>query len=152
MKNLFKLSFVILFFTILGCSSDQVECTTPPEHFVFQFIDKDSGENLFSNGTFDVKKQIIVISLKDARIIQLSNVNTENGYTLSIGDIGWINEKISYEIAFYQGKTIFSLNVDAERVSGKCNYTKYNSVQIINAGFELDKTTGIYKILIDTKK
>lgn len=152
MKNLFKLSFVILFFTILGCSSDQVECTTLPEHFVFQFIDKDSGENLFSNGTFDVKKQIIVISLKDARIIQLSNVNTENGYTLSIGDIGWINEKISYEIAFYQGKTIFSLNVDAERVSGKCNYTKYNSVQIINAGFELDKTTGIYKILIDTKK
>lgn len=152
MTKLFKLFFLFLFFAILGCSSDQVECTTPPEHFVFQFIDKDSGENLFSNGTFDAKQQIIVISLKDARIIQLSTVNTENGYTLSIGDIGWINEKISYEIAFYQGKTIFSLNVDAERISGKCNYTQYNSVQIINADFERDKTTGIYKILIDTKK
>lgn len=152
MTKLFKLFSLFLFFAILGCSSDHVDCTTPPEHFVFQFIDKDSGENLFSNGTFDAKQQIIVISLKDARIIQLSTVNTENGYTLSIGDIGWINEKVSYEIAFYQGKTIFSLNVDAERVSGKCNYTKYNSVQIINADFELDKKTGIYKILINTKK
>lgn len=153
MKQLVKLSFLFLLITTFGCNSDDnhAECNSIPEHFIFQFIDKDSGENLFANGTYDPKQQILVTNLKTADIIQLSTLKSEDAYSLSIANIGWISEKIAYEISFYQSKTIFSLYVDAERISGKCTYTKFNSVEIKNAPFQLDKTTGIYKILIDTK-
>ncbi len=153
MKKLVKLSLLFIFFVTLGCASDNADCTTPPEPLIFQFIDKDSGENLFSNGTYDSKQELIVINLKTAKEIQLSTLTSENRYSVSINSIGWNTENISYAIVFFNKNYInFTLNVDAQRISGKCSYTKYNSVEIKNAEYEYDKNTGIYKIFIDTKK
>ncbi|WP_343617732.1 hypothetical protein [Flavobacterium sp.] len=150
MKKFFKLLFI--FFTILGCTNDNVDCTTPPEPLIFQFIDKDSGENLFSNGTFDSKQELIIIDLKTARHIQVSTLTSENAYSLSIGNIGWNSENISYGILFFNKNYIyFTLNVDAQRITEKCSYTKYNSVEIKNLEYQYDNNTGIYKIFIETK-
>jgi len=47
---------------------------------------------------------------------------------------------------------VFELHASAERVSEKgCSFSRINSFEIKNAEFQLDKTTGIYKILISTK-
>lgn len=152
MKKLIKLSFLFLFFTTLGCASDAVDCTTPPEPFIFQFIDKDSGENLFSNGTYDIKQPLVVTDLNTAKVIQTTYMKNDASSAFQINGIGWQTEKIKYGIAFSQDITIFELDVDSERINGKCSYTKFNSIEIKDADFQFDKTTGVYKILIDTKK
>ncbi|MTH14538.1 hypothetical protein [Flavobacterium sp. LC2016-01] len=151
MKVLIKLSFIFFCITISGCAGENIDCTTPPNEFVFQFIDKNTGEDLLSNGKYDPKTAIIVTDLNTANIIRTVNIINGNSYYVSIRDIGWQTEKINYVIAFFQGKSIFELKVDAERINKKCSYTKYNSIEIKNADFQFDKTTGIYKILIDTK-
>ena len=44
---------------------------------------------------------------------------------------------------------ILELYVNAQRLSGTCcNYTEYKEIGIQNAAYELDKMTGVYKILI----
>jgi len=147
MKRFLKLSFILLLITTFGCSGDSANCTTPPPSFVFEFIDKNSDENLFANGAFDAKQPITVIDLDTNKIIQNETLNKDNLYCLIINSIGWQTAVYNYSINI-KGKSVFELHVSAERVSeDHCNFSRIKSIEIKNAEFKLDKTTGIYKIL-----
>lgn len=151
MKRLFKLSFVLLLLTVLGCSGDSpVNCTTPPPTFVFEFVDKYTGQNLYTNGTFDAKQAVTITDLDTGQIIQYTYMKSDDLNRLVI-NMGWQSGNFNYSIGV-QGKSIFELHISAERAKeNDCDFTKIKSFEIKNADAQLDKTTGVYKIYIDTR-
>lgn len=150
MKRLVQLSFVLLLITAFGCSGESLDCTSPPVSFAFEFIDKDSGENLYTNGTFDVKQPIIVTNMDTHKIVQYSYMKSDYHNRLIIDDIGFQSGTFNYEIKI-EDKSIFELHVSAKRVKGDCSFSKINSFEIKNAVFELNEIRDAYKILINTK-
>lgn len=147
MKQIVKLSLVLLFITSFGCTSDSVNCTTPPQPFIFEFVDVDTDANLFTTGAFDSKQPIIVTDLDTSKEIQYTYMNNENLNRLVINSIGWQTGIFNYSIS-YGGKKNFELHVLAERVSeNHCSFTKIKSIEFKNSQFQLDSKTGVYKVL-----
>jgi hypothetical protein len=150
MKKNFKILFVFLIIVASGCTNEVnspgILCFTPPPSFKFEIVDKSTGVNLFTNGTYQ-SSQIAITDLSNNTKIPFTFVS-ENGLNLiQIENIGSKTEKINYSIII-QEKSIFGLYVDATRISGDCSYTKYNEILIKDAEFKLNQSTGIYKILV----
>ena len=150
MKNLFKILLLVLMVVFIGCTnqldSNQKLCFTPPSAFNFEILNKTSGENLFTNGTYQ-SNQITIIDLSNNSKVPFTFI-AENGQNIiSIHTIGWKTEKINYSITI-QEKALFSLYVDASRISDGCSYTEFNEVAIKNSDFEFNQNTVIYKIFV----
>ncbi|MNS81816.1 hypothetical protein D3C72_1155380 [compost metagenome] len=150
MKKLLQISSLLVLFFAAGCDSSQVLCEKGPLIHTFEFVDKDSGANLFDNGTFTPQTPVTVTDLNQNKIIQTSYMKSNNSdrallvlafeagtfkYAVNIGD-----------------KPAFELSVVTERLKGsQCNGIVKKSIEIKNADYEEEKTTGIYKILMNTK-
>jgi hypothetical protein len=149
MRNILRLLFILTAITVQGCKENEnnlwVPCNTPPGPFKFEIVDKATGENLFTNGTYE-PEQIEVINLNDDFIDE----NVIN--LIQINSIGWKTEKVNllFKVA---NEDIFYLYVDAERIiEHGCSFTRYNEIKIENSEFEFDSSTGIYKILTELFK
>jgi hypothetical protein len=155
MKILVKAFILFLFIGLFSCdklgSGNNIACFTPPGDFPFEIVDKTTGENLFTNGTFK-SNQIDVTDLSTNLKVPFSFIS-ENGLNIfSIHTIGWKTEKVNYRITI-QDKNIFELYVDASRLDGdNCSYTVYNQVLIKNAEYELNKEKGRYVIKVPIEK
>jgi hypothetical protein len=123
-------------------------CFTPPHPFGFELVDKSTGENLFTNGTFN-SNDIKVINLDDQSKVEFTFI-AENDYNIiQINTIGWNTEIVNYSIQI-STENIFNLFVNAERLNENCcSFTRYKEIRIENSEFELDQTNGLYKILVD---
>lgn len=145
-----RLIFVILSVLLLFQSCDKckdVACSTPPGSFRFKVVDKKTGENLFTNGTYD-KKDLQIINLKDNSEVEF--VFLEEGL-IRIGSIGWKKEVVDAEIKV-SDTILFNFYVDAERVyENCCDFTRYNEERIYNCDFKLDTSNGMYSILVGAK-
>lgn len=134
-----------------ACNNNDCEdilCFTPPMPFVFDLVDKESGENLFTNGSYD-SDDIEVFNVNDNSQREFRFISENELNVIQIGSIGWGNE-IADVVLKVGDKIILNLYVDSERVSENCcNFTKYNEIRIDNAEYELDQQSGIYTILID---
>lgn len=142
---------ILLLITILGLQSchedDCGACFTPPNPFLFELVTKDTGENLFSNGTFN-PNEIEIINLADDSSVDFTFLDENNINLIRINTIGWETEIINYTI-YVGNENIFDLYVDAERLlENCCSFTKYHEIRIENASFQFDTTTDIYKILL----
>jgi hypothetical protein len=155
MKILVKTFILFLFIVLLSCDKlepeNNIACFTPPANFPFEIVDKTTGENLFTNGTYK-SDQIVVTDLATKLKVPFKFI-PENGLNiLDIGSIGWKTEKANYSITI-QDKDIFELYVDASRLKGdNCSYTVYNQVLIKNAEYEFNKEKGRYIIKIQLEK
>ena len=149
MKN-FYLLLVCVTLIFQSCKSDDCgDCFTPPNSFIFEIVDKASGENVFTNGTYVAGDIKITDRLNDNERIEFMFISEDNINQIQIGSIGWDTEIVNLKVSI-SGHEIFNLYVDAERKMGECcSYTEYNAITIIDAEFELDAETGIYKILVD---
>jgi hypothetical protein len=151
MKKTVKILILFIIVVISGCTKDIIpnsgySCFTPPERFLFEIVDKTTGINLFTLGTFQ-SNQISITDLATNTKVPFTFIS-ENGINIiSIDKIGWKTEKVNYLVTI-QEKPIFGLYVDPTRISSTCSYTKYNEILIKNAEFELNKTSGIYRILV----
>ena len=147
MKIFTKITAVFLIIITFSCSEDKpyMSCFTPPQGFSFEIADAKTGENLFTNGTYKSNQIVITDSNSNNVIYQFVSENNIN--IIQLRTIGWKTEKINYQIKIGD-KNIFTLYVDATRNSRECNYTTYNEITIKNAEFELNKSTGIYKIYV----
>ena len=150
MKRIFTL---LLFFALLSqqacLDNDCGDCTTSPQAFVFELVDKDTKENLFTNGTLN-KNNIHIINTADDSDVEYTFISENDVNLIVINSIGWKTEKVTALVKV--GETdIFTLYVDAERLHGDCcDYTKYNEYKIENVAYEIDQTRGVFEILIDT--
>jgi len=150
MKHLAKFSILLLFVLALqACEEEKSSlCFTPPEPFTFEFVDKTTGENVFTNGTYTVYNISMVNTLSDDNVFwEFIDENDQN--LVVINSIGWKTEKVNVSI-FLKDKHILDLYVDAERVNDECSYTKYNEIHIDDAEYEYVDSLGLYKVYIDT--
>lgn len=148
MKKLFLIATCI-FITLLSCKdTDCPECFTPPNPFVIELIDKTTGENLFTNGTYNADDISLTNILNNNSNIEFTFIDENDYNMIQVNTIGWQTEIVNYELKI-KDQTIFNLYVDVERKSGNCcSYTEYNYIEIKNAEYTLDSESGIYKILI----
>ncbi len=148
MKKLLNLS-VLLVLIFASCDSSQILCETGPYVRTFEFVDKDSGANLFDNGTFAPQTPITVTDLNQNKVIQTIYMKSDSERSLLT--LGF--EAGTYKYAVNIGdKPIFELSVVNERVKGSdCSSIQNKSFEIKNAEYQEDKESGIFKILIDTK-
>jgi len=148
MKQVVKLLFLTFIVISQGCEKECGECFTPPEPFEFEFVDILTGENLFTNGTFS-SSDIKVINLDDQSNIAFTFIDENDYNIIAINTIGWKTETANYSILI-ASENIFNLFVDAERLNDECcDYTEYKEIRILNSKFELNKDSGVYKILIE---
>ena len=150
--RMFRSVLIILLSVISlgGCSSsdDCGACFTPPASFVFDLIDKESGQNIFRSESY-TPEQVTVWNLTEDKKEPFWFIVEDQLYWISIQTIGWETEKVDYEIRL-DGEVIADLYVDAERKTVDCcTFTKYNEVRLENAEYEYDDSLGIYKIFLD---
>lgn len=141
--------FLLIF--SLSCSDDacgDVLCFTPPSPFEFELLDKVTGENLFTNGTFN-PNDIKVINRADQRAVEFAFISENDYNIILVHTIGWQTETVNY--SFQVGsETLFDLFVAAERMdSDCCAHTEYHEIRIENTEFQRDASTGIYKIWVE---
>ena len=151
MRKKLILIAVMILLCAQACTDRDCEdllCFTPPIPFAFELVDKNSGENLFTNGSFD-SDDIEVVNVSDNSSREFVFISEDALNIIQIGSIGWENE-IAEVVLKVGDQTILNLYVDSERVSENCcNFTKYNEIRIDNADYELDQQSGIYTVLID---
>ncbi|MCZ4696032.1 hypothetical protein DWB61_15040 [Ancylomarina euxinus] len=149
MKKLLIPFFMLTLFSLSSCCYEEEcgACFTPPNYFVFELVDSDTGENLFTNRTFD-SDDIEVLDASD-HSIEFAFIEENDINLIEINTIGWQTEIVNYRINI-GSENIFDLYVDAKRLSEDCcSFTRYNEIEIGNTDFSLSAETGIYTILVD---
>ena len=75
----------LLLFTLIiilqSCNNDDncdQDCFTPPNTFLFEVVDKTSGENLFTNKTYNPEDIIITDSLNDNQSVAYTFISEDN--------------------------------------------------------------------------
>lgn len=145
MKQLAQLAFIFLF---VGCNSktDAVDNLTAPETFAFQIINKDNGENLFTNKILDSKK-INVKNLDSGEIVKHSFISENNLDLIVLENVGRESETVNYSINV-DDESIFEFHVDAILTKDEDSDYAYKNIEIINKESNLDKTSGVYKVFV----
>lgn len=152
MKSSFTLLFLFVLLFSQACKDDdncsEVACFTPPEPFYFELVDKTSGENLFTNETYNAN-DISLVDLDDQSAVEFTFQDENNTNLIRINTIGWETETVAYSIQIAT-KSVFELYVTAERsTDGCCPNTDFTEIRIEKADFELNKESGIYTIFVD---
>ncbi|SFU49851.1 hypothetical protein SAMN05216480_105106 [Pustulibacterium marinum] len=148
-----KLVFLLLaVFAMQSCLDDdgcEMACFTDPQPFFFEIVDATTGENLFTNGTYTEADIDVYNTLNNNNSVTYSFISEDDLNLLTIHSIGWVTETVDLDIQLAD-VSMFSLYVDAERISEDCcSFTRYNEVEITNTTFEYDAETGIYTIFVE---
>ncbi|MEN8126044.1 MAG: hypothetical protein ABFR32_13055 [Bacteroidota bacterium] len=140
MKNFFYT--LILLLSLTSCDFDDcegIDCFTPPPSFGFEIVDKQSKENLFTNGTY-TDDQIEVFNTQTKEPVEYRFISENNHNTIGIHSIGWSTEKVDITINIGD-EVIFNFFVDAERKKGDCcSFTKIKEFRIENIDYEIMET------------
>ena len=139
--------FIIIMLQSCGINDCDVDCSSGPLSFRFELLDAVTGENLFTNGTFD-SEDIKVIDLEDNGSGQFKFISEDDINLINIGPIGWEVETVNYSIQV-ANEEIFTLYVSAEEAKENCcTFTKLNELRIENTAYELNTETGVYEIFV----
>jgi len=148
-KYVLNLTLVIVLLIFASCDNgDCDECFTPPQEFTFEIVDAESGENLFTNGTFTPETIKITNTLDDSertfRFFSEDQINL-----IQIFEIGWETEIVNLEISV-GNETLFSLYVDAQRtIEDCCSFTEFKEITIQNSEYEFNSESGVYTIFVE---
>ena len=114
----------------------------------FELVDKLTGDNLFTDGTFN-SSDIKIINLDEQSNVEFTFIDENEHNIIRLSKIGWKTETVNYSVEV-STEQIFQLFVDAERLNKNCcAYTDYKEIRIENTEYEWNQNTGIYKILIE---
>ncbi|HEY9168133.1 MAG TPA: hypothetical protein VIN72_01445 [Lutibacter sp.] len=142
---------IILFALIIGLTSCDInndcgECFSPPRAFNFVFIDKDSSQDLFNNGTFKVEG-LSVTNQKD-ETINFKIIKYQDQTILSFNSIGWVLEPSVYTIELSPEVSVI-MNVDMDKITDDCcTYFEVKEFEILNYEYSESTSTGIIQIEI----
>lgn len=140
-----KIIVVIALLTLSSCSlKDCPDYALPPPTFAFQFMDKNSGDDLF----FTKKFSITNIKVTDEKNTEVKfNIRKlEDKVILILGSIGWKLEKKKYTITL-NDKTFVKFSLDMKAIESECNTTfKVNSFKVEDYEYSQEKNTGIIQI------
>ncbi|MCB9034747.1 MAG: hypothetical protein H6553_12975 [Chitinophagales bacterium] len=148
-----RINLLFILFTIftISCKKhkcDDYSCFTPPNFFNFDIVDKTTGENLFTNGTYN-ESDVEITNLLDSTIYEYYNFNEYATNWLIFNGIGWQSEIVSLSVSI-DGNHIFNFYVDAERKEENCcSFTEYHEINIDSTEYELNTNSGLYKIFVE---
>lgn len=148
-KGFIFLLFAAFLLNSCGVDNCDVDCNSGPLSLNFQLLDKATGENLFTNGTFDKE---------DIKVLNLDNNNSNVPFTfydendiniINLGPFGWGNNIANYLLKVGE-QDIFTLRIDAEeKTENCCSFVQVNKLEIENTEFSQNNETGIYEVLVD---
>lgn len=140
-----QLSSLVFIFLCIGCNSeaDVTDDLTAPGTFAFQILNKDTGENIFSNKTYNPEK-IIVKNLDSQNVVQHHFISDNDLDIIVLENLGRESEDVNYSINVGD-KSMFELHVDAILVKKDEDF-EYKNIAITNTEFKQDKTSGVYNI------
>lgn len=147
MQKPFTYLALLIIFSIQSCDSNDCETVVcaPNSIFQFQLIDKNSGENLLTNGAYQISN------------LNILNTETENevGFDFTpenaIVSVQTPNntETVNYTIQI-SSENLFQVAIEKERISGECcSGINFTSVEISNVDFQLNSQLGTYTILLE---
>ena len=147
-----KFNLIVVLITLIfqSCKNDDCgACFTPPNSFSFEIVEKTSGENVFTNGTYESGNIEITDYLNNNERVEFMFISENDINQIQIGSIGWETEKVNLKVSISDNH-IFNFYIDAERKTGDCcSYTEYNEITITDSEFEFNDELGVYKIFID---
>ncbi len=144
---------LVLFISVLSCNDkddcDNIDCFTPPPYYGFEIVDKQTRENLFTNGTFK-ESEIKVLNTDTQENLEFNFISENSLNILVVQSIGWETEKVNVTVAI-GNEFYFNFFVDAERKNGNCcSFTQVNEFTITNTAYEIiDNNRYAVKILVD---
>lgn len=137
------ISFIIFSFISCDKCRDQ-ECFTPPPVYIFEFLDAETDENLFTNGTFS--SDDISITDDAGEPINFMFITENDKNQLVMNHIGWKTEEIDYIINIAD-QVEFTFYVNAEREMGECcSFTTIHEEKIEGVTYETDPVTEVIEI------
>lgn len=143
--------FLVTAFVLNSCSVDKcdVDCTSGPLGLNFQLLEKTTGEDLFTNGTFD-PEDIEVLDLDNNNSnVQFTFNSEDNRNIISLGPFGWGTDVVNYALKLGDRK-IFTLRLDTEKnTENCCSFVQINKLEIEKAEYLQNPETGIYEILVE---
>ena len=141
---------VIAAFALNSCNVDKCDmlCFSGPLSLNFELLDEATGENLFTNGTFDAA---------DIEVLDLDDNNSSVQYTfdaenirniIRLGPFGWGTNSVNYTLKIGDVE-IFQLILNAEqKTEDCCTFVRVNTLEIKNTEFEQNSETGVYEVLV----
>lgn len=142
------LSAVLLFFS---CNVNDCDyyCDSGPLSLSFDLLDKESGENLFSNGVYQID-DVTVMDLNNENTLIAFGFSIENNLNqLVLGPFGFETKKANYAIAI-NSQTIFSFSLKTEEIKSTCCSTiALEEFNLLGADFKQNENTGTYEVLIN---
>lgn len=145
---------ILLFITGLAfnsCSVDKCDydCTSGPLSLSFQLLDKATGENLITNGTFD-PENIEVLDLNNGNNnVQFTFYPEDDRNVINLGPFGWGTNIVNYVLKVGD-RDIFTLELDTENnTEDCCSFVQVNKLEIKNADYFQNPETGIYEVLVE---
>ena len=141
-----KITTLLLLILLVQTSCDKLEkckdilCTTPPPTFIFQFIDKDNGENLFTNNTFDINN--VNVTDENNKKVDFELMTEDDINVLNLKTVGWDLESKSYTIKLNETTSVnFDLKVN-QKHSECCSYYEVETFVVHNYEYERENTHG----------
>ena len=148
MKKISILFFTVI--TLLSCSNTNCEgdYNIPSQKFTFEIIDKTSGENLFSNGTF-VPEEIQITNTFNNYPVEFSFIAENNIHHIQIKSASLETKIINLKFVI-SNNHLFDFYSKGELIMKECfSYTKYKEITIKESEFIIDAQTGVYNILVE---
>lgn len=142
---------IIAALALNSCSVDKcdVDCSSGPLSLSFELLDKATGENLFTNNTFDPA---------DIAVFDLGNNNSEVQFTfdsendiniITLGPFGWGTNIANYLLKVGD-RDIFTLYVDAEEIKDECcSNVILNKLTLEDAAYSQNTQNGVYEVLVE---
>lgn len=149
-----KKRFILLLFSVVlfsGCDEDSCEdmnCTSPPPDADFELVDKDSGENLFTNGSLDPK---------DIRLIDENGESVEfrfieeNDLNVIRTGLGWNTETTDYQLLIGEELQIDIVFATEHKTENCCSFFELLEFEIPAYEYEQSISTGITTIFIESE-
>ena len=143
------LVFVVASLTLISCdldNNDCGDCFTPPRQFNFDFADKDTDENLFTNGTFE-EDDLKVYDENDEEVeFQLVPYNDRK--ILVLNTIGWELEPKTYTVELSDEVSVV-FDLDMDKIQGECcTYFEVKEFSLPDYEYEESPSTGIIQVKI----
>lgn len=145
------LLLIVTVFALNSCNVDKcdVDCTSGPLSLSFKLLDKTTGENLFTNNTFN-PDDITVLDLDNNNSnVQFTFVSENDINIINLGPFGWGTNIANYLLKVGE-RDIFTLSVDAEEIRGECcSFVALNKLTIDGADFSQNTQNGVYEVLVE---
>ncbi len=145
-KNIFLILLLITLFSCKNNDCSDYACFTPPPSFIFELVDKSTGENLFSNGSLS-PDEIRVFDEENNRL-NASFISEDNVNIIDVSEIGWNLGSHSYTLIVGIDLEINIVLEIEEKNENCCTYFEVINFQVLNYEFSKSNTTGIITVLI----